>query len=78
MNDLDPTMMNNFDNFQFKLTMKFKNPQQMMTFIKALRSIRQTDNLKVKLIMIQTNDKINNGNLNEEDWGNLASAMGVI
>lgn len=25
-----------------------------------------------------TNDKINNGNLNEEDWGNLASAIGVM
>ena len=32
--------------------MKFKNPQQMMAFIKALRNIRQTDNLKVKLVMI--------------------------
>ena len=52
MNDLEPSMMKNFDNFQYMLTMKFKNPQQMMAFIKALRNIRQTDNLKVKLVMI--------------------------
>ena len=52
MNDLEPSMMKNFDNFQYKLTMKFKNTQQMMAFIKALRNIRQTDNLKVKLVMI--------------------------
>ena len=44
MNNLDNSKLNNFNNYQLKLFIKFNNEEQMNTFIKGLQNGRQRAN----------------------------------
>lgn len=49
MNDLDASEMQNWDNFQWTMSIKFRDAIQMRTFVKALQNLRQRANLKINL-----------------------------
>ena len=46
MKNLEPNSCENFDNYQWKVGIKFNNEGQMKTFIKELQNLRQKTNLQ--------------------------------
>ncbi len=72
MNNLDNTKLNNFDNYQWKISTQFNDEEQMKTFLKVLQNTRQKANLKLEketppqdIDYHKTLEKLKRNNLNQ-------------
>ncbi len=72
MNNLDNTKLNNFDNYQWKISTQFNDEDQMKTFLKVLQNTRQKANLKLEketppqdIDYHKTLEKLKRNNLNQ-------------